>query len=62
MRFEVLVVIVKITVLWNMMPFSLVERYQHFEGKTCHLYRVNKLFTEKHSYFVPDHTSSHPRR
>jgi len=26
-------VIMKITVLWDLMPFTLVERYQHFEGR-----------------------------
>jgi hypothetical protein len=37
-RFEVLTeVTVKITVLWNLMPCSLVERYQSF-GRTCYFH------------------------
>jgi hypothetical protein len=33
MIFEVLTVVyIKITGFWDMMPFSLVDRYQHFRG------------------------------
>lgn len=33
---------IKIVVLWGMLPYGLVDRYQWFEGTCCPIYRVDR--------------------
>lgn len=59
-RFEVITAVVrplKIVVFWDMAPFSLVEKYQHFKG-TCSLHPLPKHWCLPTK--LPDITSQTP--
>jgi hypothetical protein len=66
-RFQVLTgTRMKMTVFYDVMPWSLVETDQHFRGAYCLHHQGDDVGGNKHlwnvSQFLPDYTGLHPER